>query len=284
MADSSFSSWLALREEADAMARSVQLEKAIVDRLLQFELLRVVDLAAGTGANLRYLAPRLGIAVQDWLLVDHDRDLLKQVPSRMPDWGSRPNLAVETREIDLDSLDHHEIFAGRQLVTASALLDLVSERWLIELAARCRAIGAVALFALTYNGRSRCLPAEPEDDLVRELVNRHQRRAKGLGGPAVGPDGVDAAERVFTQAGFHTQRAASDWMLPPRLSALQRRLIEGWAEPAIDVAPERAAVIRDWLRRRIAHVDAGHSEIVVGHEDVAAWQEGVGSIAIRRVP
>ena len=33
---------------------------------------RLLDLAAGTGANLRYLAPRIGRAGQRWVLADHD--------------------------------------------------------------------------------------------------------------------------------------------------------------------------------------------------------------------
>ena len=66
--------------------------------------------------------------------------------------GERLECHVETRQLDLGSLADTDIFAGRHLVTASALLDLVSERWLGELAACCRAAGAAALFTLTYNG------------------------------------------------------------------------------------------------------------------------------------
>src|SRR5512145_1693947 len=41
----------------------------------------VVDLGAGTGANLRYLAPRLG-SPQDWLAVDSDPVLLGELARR----------------------------------------------------------------------------------------------------------------------------------------------------------------------------------------------------------
>ena len=30
-------------------------------------------------------------------------------------------------------------------------------------------------------------------------------------------------------------------------------------------------MIRDWLGRRLAHVEAGRSRVIVGHEDLAAW-------------
>ena len=58
--------WLALREPLDARSRSAEL----VARLRADApdgTRRIVDLATGTGANLRYLAPRLG-GDQDWLV------------------------------------------------------------------------------------------------------------------------------------------------------------------------------------------------------------------------
>jgi len=67
------------------------------------------------------------------------------------------------------------------LVTASALLDLVSEDWLAALAARCRESGAAILFALSYDGRIRCSPEEPNDATICALVNEHQRTDKGFG-------------------------------------------------------------------------------------------------------
>src|SRR5512142_926000 len=163
----SLADWLLRREAADHAARSASLTAAVADSLPAGRPLRIVDLGTGTGSNVRYLAPRLPHP-QRWLVVDRDASVLAALSQRIGD-------AVEVREADLGALDD-DLFAGRDLVTASALLDLVSERWLRSLAAHCRTAGAAVLFALTYNGVSRCTPAEPEDDEIRDLMNRHQRQ------------------------------------------------------------------------------------------------------------
>ena len=260
----SLSAWLALREPADVAARSSTLTHAIAGVLPPTLPLRILDLGSGTGSNVRYLSPRL-TAAQEWLLVDRDADLLSQVPA------GTTTCRIETLSRNLDTLDRAEIFAGRDLVTASALLDLVSARWLDTLAERCRASGAAVLFALTYNGESRCSPVEPEDDIIRNLMNRHQKRDKGLGGPAAGPDGVNCAERSFAAVGYLVRREASDWKLSANQRELQRQLIEGWAHAAVEIAPEQTSMIQSWLARRLAHVEAGSSTVIVGHEDLAAW-------------
>ena len=286
--DDSLSHWLRLREPIDASARSATLTRAIAAMMPVGEPLRLLDLATGAGSNIRYLADRLP-GPQRWLAVDASATLLADLLERMASWGAargcqvqvgadgcvvrgtQLDCVIETRQVDLGALDDHGIFAGRHLVTASALLDLVSESWLRTLAAHCRAEGTAALFAITYNGRSSCDPIEPEDDMVRDLLNRHQARDKGLGGPAAGPDAVTHAERCFAEAGYHVAREASDWRLGPAEADVQRLLVDGWAQAATEMAPDRAAAIADWQARRLAHLDAGRARVVVGHGDLAAW-------------
>jgi SAM-dependent methyltransferase len=286
--DDSLAHWLRLREAADRASRSVTLTRSVVNAVSNRDPLTVLDLATGTGSNLRYLAEWLP-SPQRWLLVDRSPDLLALVRSRTEEWAGerdyevtssasgfrirseRLSCLVESRQMDLNALVDPTLFEGRHLVTASALLDLVSEDWLRALAARCAAVGAAALFALTYDGRSSCDPAEPEDDMVRELMNEHQHRDKGLGGPAAGPDAVGAAEQAFADIGYDLQTDASDWVIEPEAREFQRQLIEGWAHAGLEQQPDAAAAIADWRARRLAHVDAGRSRIVVGHHDVAAW-------------
>lgn len=282
--------WLALREPADAAARSPALVKSIAGSRNPAAPLRVLDLGAGTGANARYLIDRLPLA-QDWLLVDHDASLLSLVPARMSAWARERSrtmtsdehgvrvsgpagqpCSLATRRTDLASLDDSSVFEQRDLITASALLDLVSDAWLRQLARRCREAGAAVLFALTYDGRMECDPADPEDAAIRDLVNRHQRTDKGFG-PALGPSAIVAAERCLAAEGYRVGREPSDWQLTPDLRELQRQLICGWAEAATELGAEHARTIAEWRRRRLAFVERGASRLVVGHEDLAAVRE-----------
>jgi hypothetical protein len=221
-------------------------------------------------------------------MVDRDAVLLRQVVQRVSSWGtSRGYVAsgnaagfglrgqafdcrVETRAADLSKLADPSMFGGKNLVTASALLDLVSARWLEALTTRCREAGAVVLFALTYDGRIVCDPAEPEDLLVRDLVNRHQRTAKGFG-RALGPDAPGAATRAFESAGYEIHGETSDWQLTPAQGGLQRQLLEGWAQAAAEIDPAQKPAIDEWKARRFNHVSAGVSQVTVGHFDLAGW-------------
>jgi hypothetical protein len=263
----SLADWLTLREPFDAAARPATLARAVSGALAHDRPVRIVDLGTGRGSNVRYLTGYLGLP-QDWLLLDEDAVVLEQAPGAMIG-RLDAQCAIEIRQVNLGVLDS-TMFDGRHLVTASALLDLVSEPWLRSLANHCRAVNAVGLFALTYNGESRCSPGEAEDDEIRQLMNRHQRQNDKGFGRAAGPDAVALAERSFTALGYRVERAASDWRLPPEAREMQRQLVDGWADAASEIAPSRSALIRSWLRRRHDHIDAGRSHIVVGHEDLIA--------------
>jgi len=250
--------WLALREPADAAARSESvvahvLGPRFVGRPFQGRLL---DLGGGTGANIRYLSARLPTP-QHWTIVDDDADLLACAP-----------IGVVRRRADLNHVvEDDDLFRECRLVTASALLDLVSDRWLMRLIDRCREARAAVLFVLTYDGRVVCTPAELEDDDVTGLVNEHQRRDKGFGA-ALGPAAAARAVELLTAAGYHVKQERSDWHLGPADGELQRQAIDGWTLAASEMKLERAAVFADWRKRRLEHINAGRSRIIVGHVDI----------------
>lgn len=260
--------WLALREPVDHRSRSRRVTQSVVNALSSDRPLRVVDLAAGTGSNARFLAPLLPTP-QDWLLVDQDAQLLGRARALMG--------PISTRVVDLSQLNElRSMFAGDAvkgaplLVTASALLDLVSNEWLQTMGTICHDHHAAVLFALSYDGRITCSPAEPEDELIRTLVNQHQHRDKGFG-PALGPEAALEAAEHFGTLGYEVVTDRSDWVVERDSGALQQQLIDGWASAAAEILPGRTSVIRDWQRRRTEHVGHNRSRLIVGHEDLAAF-------------
>lgn len=281
------SDWLALREAADSAARAAVLEQ-LLRRYLESsgarECLKVADLASGTGSNLRHLAPRLS-GPQHWRLLDADTALLEDAPERLRVWATRESLRfeeeagmlrlvdearalrVERRAVDLAA--NPLPLPQADLVTASALLDLVSEDWPTRLAARCAEAGAAALLTLSYDGRIAWEPGLPEDETVRTLVNRHQRGDKSFG-PALGPKGHAAAMAAFQGAGFSVSEAGSDWRLDASQVRLQQHLHAGWAAAASESAPERLGQIQSWLAQRMDLLESGQNRVTVGHMDLLA--------------
>lgn len=289
MDDSTLAAWLQAREAVDHRSRSAELVVRIAAVLPTDRPISILDLGAGTGSNLRYLARRLPPR-QRWLFVDRSRTLLEAAAARTEAWaracgclvlphasgfsiaGDTLDCRVDLEPLDLGRLDVPEIIEGCDLVTASALLDLVSETWLRTLAGYCCRFGAAVLFALTYDGRSSCTPPDPHDEMIRGRMNQHQRRDKGLGGPAAGGDGAAVAACCFETEGYEVATAASEWRLGPPDLEVQRTLVNGWAEAALEVAPWDAAATAGWQARRLAHIDACRSYVTVGHVDVAAWK------------
>lgn len=260
--------WLTLREPTDHAARDESLVTTLAARLAEpGTSTRGVDLAAGTGSNVRYLLPRLA-SLTHWSLVDHDPGLLTEATFRLAAHQDARGRTFAPRRADLNDLATLPI-DGAALVTASALLDLVSSDWMRAFARRCRETGVHVLCTLSYDGRLTCEPPDPLDARVRTLVNAHQRTDKGFGA-ALGPEATDAAAAAFRAEGFDVTVATSDWVLDGAQAELQRQLIAGWAGAARDMAPDEAAAIEGWRGRRLAAVADGTSRVRVGHGDLLA--------------
>jgi hypothetical protein len=291
---SSFSTgWLALREPVDARSRAAGLATLLSAELrgsqTRNSLIEIIDLGAGTGANLRYAAPLLAGA-QDWLLLERDPMLLAAMAQQTQAWsqasqshftasgarfavrGSRFECQVQGLALDLAvQLDSVPLRRG-VLLTASALLDLVSEDWLRLLMRRAAAAEAAVWFTLTYDGRIDCDPLEAEDREVRELVNQHQLGDKGFG-LALGPRAASLAAKILGERGYRVQCAPSDWCVGADHAALQYALVEGWFEAACEIAPTRTSMLRAWRTRRRAHIEGGRSTLRVGHVDMVGLRE-----------
>lgn len=285
--------WLALRESFDREARaaacaSLDLEGLAARLRRGASALTVLDLACGTGANLRELAPRLGGA-QRWMLVDHDPRLLAAMPAVFTPWaratglsmntgggrlcfdGSALKVEVEMLHCDLVQPLDAALIGRHRLVTASALLDLVSAPWIDALAVCARKAEAALLFALSVDGRVEWQPSLRDDHGVGRRFAAHQRRDKGFG-PALGGDAVRWTAARLSSLGYEVTQTASDWRIGgrdgARSVAMLRAMVEGAAAAAMAQDPLAAPWIRDWTARRLDSVE--RTTLRVGHRDLLA--------------
>jgi SAM-dependent methyltransferase len=256
--------WLALREPHDARARNRAVLDALAAATAAAGAISVVDLACGTGATLRAIASRLP-ARQDWRLVDNDLSLLARAASG----ASTRGVTVTRIPVDLTRDLEAALDGAIDLVTTSALLDLVSAEWLDRLVVEVAARRLPLYAALNYDGRIGFDPPDPLDAQVIAAVNRHQETDKGFG-PALGPSAAEAAIARFEAARYAVVHGRSDWRLGPRDHDIQRDMLAGWAGAAREIGaislPDAAA----WLTRRRDLVAAGRSVITVGHVDFFA--------------
>ena len=252
-------SWLALREPADARARA-EAASTLLPPLLQVlnrsDQLRVVDLGSGTGANLRWLAPRLPAPDrQHWTLVDHDPGLLARGP-------------VQATALRADVADLAAVLAGlaeaggTDLVTAAALLDLLDLRQLGAIVDAVVDARVPALFSLTVSGEVLLDPPDRQDEPLAAAFDAHQRREGRLG-----PDAASEVARLFRERGWSVIGTRTPWTLN---SAEHSELLDAWlvgrAEAAGEHEPDRVGEAAGWLARR----RASSLQAVVGHLDVLA--------------
>jgi hypothetical protein len=258
----SFSSaWLRLREPYDAAARSVELTVVLAEWAAGRGKLEILDLGSGTGSNLRWLAPHLP-GPQRWRLVEHDRALLAAGAATLP---SRPAWAYVEGDLAaaLETLSAPPV----DIITCSALLDLVSLPWLRRLVARVGELRAALLAVLNFDGRVELHPPHPLDPQVIELVRRHQRTDKGFGS-ALGAAATDGLVDLLRGKGGGVLTRRSDWELDTGAGALQRELLAGYAEAAVALEPGARAGVEPWLDWRLARVAAGEARARVGHQDL----------------
>jgi len=259
-------SWLDLREAADGAARARELVGRLRRRVPLDGRWSIHDLACGSGSMGRWLAPLLP-GPQRWVLHDQDVELLAlaavDVPGPAADGAA---VAVETRVSDVTKL-RAEDFARATLVTASALLDLLTADELTRLIDACAGARCPVLFALSVSGRVRLLPADPLDARVAAAFDAHQRRTTPRG-RLLGPDAVEAAVEGFRRLGAEVVACPSPWRLGAAESDLAAEWLEGWVDAACEQEPELARDAGLYRRRRLREAAAGALAVTVDHVDL----------------
>jgi hypothetical protein len=253
--------WLDLREAADAAARS----RKLIDELRRLAPANgrwsIHDLACGTGSMGRWLAPLLP-GPQRWVLHDRDADLLALASVHAP----AADVTIETRLSDVTRLDPEDL-AGATLVTASALLDLLTQDELTRLIQACAGAGCPVLFSLSVTGRVQLLPADPLDTRIAAAFNAHQRRPTRRG-RLLGPDAVEAAAEGFRGLGAEVVVLPSPWRLGGAESDLAVEWLAGRLDAACAQEPSLAPEAHLYRPRRLREAAAGALSVTVGHADL----------------
>jgi hypothetical protein len=258
--------WLLLREPADAAARARDLVEHLGRHLSATGCRVIHDLGCGTGAMGRWLAPLLP-GPQHWVVHDRDADLLEVAAADLPGPAvDGASVTVEAKQSDITRL-HPGDLAGASLVTASALLDLLTEDELAGLVSLCAGAGCPTLLTLSVVGRVDLTPADPLDSHVAAAFDAHQRRTIN-GRRLLGPDAVAFAVERFGRLGAEVLVRPSPWRLGACEADLAAEWFTGWVDAACEQQVELAAETDTYARRRLAEATAGQLAVTVDHADL----------------
>ncbi|NJC70540.1 class I SAM-dependent methyltransferase [Planosporangium thailandense] len=262
-----FADWLALREAADAAARAPELVEHLRPHLASAPRPVIHDLGSGTGSMARWLAPRLP-GPQHWVLYDRDADLLARATADPIRAADGTPVTVETRERDITRLTTEDL-RGVSLITASALLDMLTADEVERVVTTCAEAGCPTLLTISVIGRVELTPADPLDAAVAAAFNAHQRRTTG-GRTLLGPDAVGACADAFRRRGVPVAIRSSPWRLGVDQADLTAEWFRGWLGAACEQQPELAGEAEAYASRRLAEIAEGRLGAVVHHHDLLA--------------
>ncbi|PZO04519.1 MAG: SAM-dependent methyltransferase [Hyphomicrobiales bacterium] len=270
--------WLALREPADHASRNPQVLAAVGAHFASKASLTVVDLGCGAGSNLRGSYAALPMR-QHWTLVDLDPNLLVATRERLADWADEAReqgeelvlakgdhmITVDTRQADLTKDLEWVLGWQPDLVTAAALFDLTSKRWIERFVAALTSQRLPLYTVLTYDGREIWQPPHPADARVLAAFKNHQHGEKGFG-PAAGPDATDVMAEAFRKSGFAVSIGDSAWRIGEQYGELAQTLAKGIADAVLETGQIDGATVADWLAARTQSA----ASALVGHHDLWA--------------
>lgn len=280
--------WLRRREPFDAAARNRDLARRFGAALAGERRAprRVIDLAAGSGANFMALAPLID-GDQDWLLIDNDPSLLATHAEAIARWSERQGwrcrnidngVLVETgtgnwharpQRLDLTQSLEQIDFTACDGTTTSAFLDLVSAAWLDRLCGLLTRHARPLLALLTVDGRRVWHPPHSGDARIHDAFVRHQTGDKGFG-PALGSLAVNYLADSLTARGYVVSTARSDWRINAEHHEMLLQMVEESAAVARETQPEASALFTEWSEERNAQIRAGLLTLNVGHLDLLA--------------
>ncbi len=277
--------WLSLREPVDHASRSMRVQDAMLDDLRarhghELTGLRLLDLGCGSGSNLRAIAPLLGDQ-QYWTLVDYDLSLLAAARQAIKAWADEvvseqahslcvvyggSQVQVQFRVADLVHDVQAVLAVPADLVTASALFDLVSSDWVDRF---CQALSVPLYAVLSFDGQMSWAPEHPLDGDVVLAFAAHQATDKGFGS-ALGPNSGQYLSQALRSHGLDVTMDKSPWVVDQLPSAFYDMLIDGIAQAVLETDRLPAQQVHAWL-----HSHRSALRCIIGHDDLYASRSGL---------
>ena len=287
--------WLLLRYDADRDARSQAVESLVHEHVEDRDLVRVLDLGAGAGAGLIYLAPRLPVPRQEWTLIDRDPALAERVRTGVGMFQRRiPGIEHRVDEILFD--DNHVTYQTLSsdflspacpiydqpvdLVVAHALFDLRSadelDRFLALAMSRWHDAQPAFYFTIHLDHGFALTPEHPDDDRVRALFHAHMQRPQSFG-RALGPDSASVLLTSLRAVGLEVVHAPSPWRIGARETAFLQANLDFVEDAARDMIVDgdtfmRMDELERWLAQRRDAIAAEALTMEIAHQDIwATW-------------
>jgi len=268
------SEWLALREPEDAVARSLDLARAAAALITEGPVV-VHDLGSGTGSMMRWLAPLLP-GPQTWFLHDWSTLLTAQAIARArPSDRDNAEISAFGRTGNLVDLSADDL-AGASLVTASALLDVLTSPEIHTIVGACIAAKAPALFSLSVTGGVHFDPPDERDAAFENAFNAHQLR-DAQGRRQLGRYAAPIACGLFAEAGWQVRQTTTRWRLDHHQPGLLGEWFCGWVDAAVEQDPQLCNDVDRYRADRLAQIGLGERgglrglSALVDHVDVLAW-------------
>lgn len=289
--------WLLLRYDADRDARSQAVESLVHEHVEDRDFVRVLDLAAGAGAGMIYLAPRLPVPRQQWTLLDRDPALAERVRTGVRTFQRRiPGIEHRGDEILFDdNRVTYQALTGDflspacpiydqpvDLVVVHALFDLLPaetlDRFLALAMSRWRDARPAFYFTIHLDHGFALAPAHPDDDRVRALFHAHMQRPQSAG-RALGPDSAGVLLTSLRAVGLEVEHASSPWRIGARETAFLQANLDFVEDAARDMIVDGDPTMRmDELERWLAHrrdaIAAEALTMEIAHQDIwATWPD-----------
>jgi hypothetical protein len=279
--------WLETRYAYDARARSKEIERIVLQDLASRRFLRIVDLGAGLGSNLRYYAGVFDCD-QEWFCIERDGLLCREFAARLKKWAAtlawscRPTARGVILRKDGTTVSAHLLPSSflpfpaalaeydLDLAMGNAVFDLLSRRQFLHLA-RALADRSVPLLATLNYASMKFAPARAGDRKIVESYERHMTLPRAEGAP-MGPGCVPAMERILASEGYEVLKSESPWTISRRDHPLFRLLLQ-YVERSVGSIRNGVvgtADLRAWAARKKAEVRSGEVRLCVRHLDLYA--------------